>query len=129
VLQRGFGGNSPPALPTSLRLVEVPNAFGGTLVFRWGPVFRIGRDPAVCLFLGRKIAHIGSGAISSTYGNGPTTVLDHFRVKLGFLAHLKNTRLQQNGSIPIATKLSPTRRPIDGAGICGLNYLPNALER
>jgi len=40
------------------------------------------------------------GAISGTYGNGPTTVLDHFRVKFGFLAHPKNTRLQQNGSIP-----------------------------
>ena len=68
---------------------------------RWlGPVFRIGRNPAVSLFLGRKIPDIGDGAISSTYGNGPTTVLDHFRVKFGFLAHDKNTRLQQEGSLP-----------------------------
>ena len=40
------------------------------------------------------------GAISSTYGNGPTTVLDHFRVKFWFLAHDKKTRLQQGGSLP-----------------------------
>jgi hypothetical protein len=76
--------------------------FGGSLWFiRWlGPVFRVGRDPAVSLFLGRKIPDMRDGAISSTYGNGPTTVLDHFRVKFGFLAHPKNTRLQENGSIP-----------------------------
>lgn len=80
-------------------------AFGGSLWFiRWlGPVFRIGRNPAVSLFLGRKIPDMRDGAISSTYGNGPTTVLDHFRVKFGFLAHPKNTRLQQNGSIPNST--------------------------
>ena len=68
---------------------------------RWlRPVFRIGRDPAVSLFLGRKIPDMRDGAISGTYGNCPTTVLDHFRVKFGFLAHAKNPRLQQNGSIP-----------------------------
>ena len=65
-----------------------------------GPVFRIGRNPAVSLFLGRKIPDMGDGAISSTYGNGPTTVLDHFRVKFWFLAHGKNTRLRQEGSLP-----------------------------
>ena len=48
-------------------------------VIRWlGPVFRIGRNPAVSLVLGRKIPDMRDGAISSTYGNGPTTVLDHF---------------------------------------------------
>jgi hypothetical protein len=37
--------------------------------------------------------------MSSTYGNGPTTVLDHFRVKFGFLLHPENTWPQQKGSI------------------------------
>jgi hypothetical protein len=82
-----------------------PQGVWGSLWFiRWlGPVFRIGRNPAVSLFLGRKIPDMRDGAISSNYGNGPTTVLDHFRVKFGFLAHPNNTRLQQNGSIPNST--------------------------
>jgi hypothetical protein len=43
-------------------------------------------------------------AISRTYGNGPTTVLDHFRVKFRFLAHPNNTRLRQIRSpLPFAT--------------------------
>jgi len=84
--------------------LESLGRLGVTLFIRWlGPVFRIGRNPAVSLFLGRKIPDMRDGAISSTYGNGPTTVLDHFRVKFGFLSHPKNTRLQQNGSIPNST--------------------------
>jgi hypothetical protein len=68
---------------------------------RWlGPVFRIGRNPAVSLFLGRKIPDMRDGAISSIYGNGPTTVLDHPRMEFWFLAHGKNTRLQQESSLP-----------------------------
>ena len=68
---------------------------------RWlGPVFRIGRNPAVSLFLGRKIPDMQDGSISSTDGNGPTTVLDHFRMKFWLLAHGKNTRLRQEGSLP-----------------------------
>jgi hypothetical protein len=64
-----------------------------------GPVFRFGRNPAVRLFLGRKIPDTGDGAIFSRYGNGPTTVLDHPRMEFWFLAHPKNTRLPRNGSI------------------------------
>jgi hypothetical protein len=71
------------------------------------PVFRIGRNPAVSLFLGRKIPDMRDWAISSTYGNGPTTVLDHFRMKFGFLSHPKNTCLQQNGSIPTYRRARP----------------------
>jgi hypothetical protein len=71
--------------------------WGALWFIRWlRPVFRIGRDPAVSLFLGRKIPDMRGGAISSTCGNGPT-VPDHFRMK--FIAHPNNTRLQQNGSI------------------------------
>src|SRR5258708_24302911 len=81
----------------SLRAGWSPGVWGSLWFIRWlGPVFRVGRDPAVSLFLGRKIPDMRDGAISSTYGNGPTTVLDHFRVKFGFLAHPKNTRLQEN---------------------------------
>ena len=97
---------------------------------RWlGPVFRIGRNPAVSLFLGRKIPDMRDGGISSAYGNGPTTVLDHFRMKFGFLSHPNNTRLQQNGSISnsAATIKLSTTGPIAGpervageSGICGL---------
>jgi hypothetical protein len=79
-------------------LVHLGAHFG--LSAGWGPVFRVGRNPAVRLFLGRKITDLGDGAISSTYGNGPTTVLDHLRMEFWFLAHPKNTRLWRNGSIP-----------------------------
>jgi hypothetical protein len=46
--------------------------------------------------------------ISSSYGNGPTTVLDHLRMEFWFLAHPKNTRLQQNGSITIRPSFETT---------------------
>jgi hypothetical protein len=114
-------------------LLESLGVWGSLWFIRWlRPVFRIGRDPAVSLFLGRKIPDIRDGAISSAYGNGPTTVLDHFRVKFGFFAHPNNTRLQQNGSISNSAatiKLSTTGGPIAGpAGLtgagpaCGLSW-------
>jgi hypothetical protein len=70
------------------------------LIHWLGPVFRIGRNPAVRLFLGRKIPDMADGTISGRYSNGPTTVLDHFRMEFRFLVHPENTRLKQNGSIP-----------------------------
>jgi hypothetical protein len=90
------------AVSKSLRAGWSPQGVWWSLWFiRWfGPVFRIGRDPAVSLFLGRKIPDMRDGGISRTYGNGPTAVLDHFRVKFGFLSHPENTRLQQNSSNP-----------------------------
>jgi hypothetical protein len=97
---RGTELGVPPTKP--LRSDWSPlGAFGGCFGFiRWsGPVCRFGRNPAICLFFGRKITDMRDGSMSSTYGNGPTTVLDHFRVKFWFLAHPKNTRLQRNGSI------------------------------
>jgi hypothetical protein len=110
----GRGLWAPGSSANLCELVRVPRAFGGSLwLIRWlGPVFRIGRNPAVSLFLGRKIPDMRHGAISSSYGNGPTTVLDHFRVKFRFLAHPENTRLQLNGSPKIGLPLSATRRPI-----------------
>jgi hypothetical protein len=104
--------------------LESLGRLGSLWFIRWlRPVFRIGRDPAVSLFLGRKIPDVRDGAISSAYGNGPTTVLDHFRVKFGFFAHPNNTRLQQNGSISNSAstiKLSATGGPI--AGPAGLTH-------
>ena len=41
--------------------------------------------------------------------NGPTTVLDHFRMEFGILAHPKNTCLQQNGSISTDRRARPAR--------------------
>jgi hypothetical protein len=92
--------------PVAMSIVYLASSLGslgrlGSVRFirRLGPGFRIGRDPPISLFLGRKIPDARDGAISSTYGNGPTTVLDHFRVKFWVLAHDKNTRLQQEGSL------------------------------
>jgi hypothetical protein len=62
---------------------------------------------------------MGDGTISGRYGNGPTTVLDHFGMEFRFLVHPENTRLQQNGSISNSAatiKLSITGGPIAGAG-------------
>ena len=55
-----------------------------------------------------KITDMGDGAISSSYGNGPTTVLDHFRMEFGFSFIPRNTRVQQNGS-SMATVLTGHR--------------------
>jgi hypothetical protein len=70
------------------RLTEVAKMFGSLWFVRWlGPVFRLGRNPAVSLLLGRKIPDMRGRPISSLDRNGPTAVLDHFRVKFWFIAH------------------------------------------
>ena len=51
--------------------LESLGRLGSLWFIRWfGPAFRIGRDPAVSLFLGRKIPDMRDGGISGTYGNG-----------------------------------------------------------
>jgi hypothetical protein len=54
-----------------------------------GPVFRFGRNPALCLFLSRKIADVGIRALTCSYCHEPSTALGHFGTKFGLLSHCR----------------------------------------
>ena len=75
-------------------------AFGVTLVYQVGGAsFSIPSQSSGLPLLPSQNYDMGDRAISSSNGNGPTTVFDHHRMELWFLAHPENTRLQQSGSI------------------------------
>jgi hypothetical protein len=79
---------------------------GSPWFIRWlGPVFRIGRNPILRLCFGCKISDIGDGTLSGSYGTGPTTVLDHFRMESRYLAHHSTMRSEP----PVCQLGSPPR--------------------
>lgn len=88
------------ACPLRLLLAAIVIAFAISLFMRETfPNWNIAAPSrGILLAAPADFAKHAKRALPSTYGNGPTTVLDHFRVKLGFLAHPKNTRLAQGKS-------------------------------
>ena len=61
-----------------------------------GPVFRFGRNPALGLFLSRKIADVRLRAVACYYGNEPGTAAVQFGMKLR-LGHSENMRTKALG--------------------------------
>ena len=77
-------------------LVGIPGHLGVTLVY---PLVGAGfsnrsRSSGLPFPRSQNYRHGRRGHIQS-YGNGQTTVLDHFRMEFGFFSHPNNTRLQQ----------------------------------
>ena len=55
-----------------------------------GPIFRFSRDPALSLFLSRKIADVRFRAVTRRYSDEPTARLVYFGLKRRLLRHVKN---------------------------------------